>query len=184
MGHEAEYKFIFKENMKIYLEALGECIYRRYGNVTVDILMVGGSALILGHNFRNSTEDIDAYIKSQVDISVCIDEVTKMYSLPSDWMNTGFTNTQSFSENLVYNAELVRMFRGLRVYKVCDLDLICMKLTSYRDKDYSDLVGLLSDMPYLTQDMIMQRLIYLYGNDAIYRLKEDAIRFVRVNVHR
>lgn len=184
MGHAAGYRFIFKENMQIYLEALGESIYRHYGNVTVDILMVGGSALILGHNFRNSTEDIDAYIKSQVDITACIDEITEKYSLPFDWMNTGFTNTESFSVNLLYNAILVGQFKGLKVYKICDLDLFCMKLVSYRPKDKEDLKALLIDMPYLTQDMIGDRLHYLYGPDALYKLKAASIRFVRQNVHR
>lgn len=110
--------------MNIYLKALNDCIFRRYGNVSVDILIAGESALILGHNFRNATEDIDTYIRSQVDIQPCIDDVKSMFSIPSDWMNSDFTKSPSFSSNLIYTADFVTLYGVLNVYKISDLDLI------------------------------------------------------------
>lgn len=67
---------------------------------------------------------------------------------------------------------------------VCDLDLICMKLVSFRKKDYKDLIGLLNDCPYVTQDMVAQRLYYLYDKIPADVLSIPAIEFVRLNVRR
>lgn len=106
-----------------------------------------------------------------------------MFSIPEDWMNTSFTGSPSFSNNLVNNAEFLTSYGVLDVYKVSDLDLICMKLISFRDKDERDLRGLLKDC-FVTQSMIQDRLVYLYGDNVFYKMKQDAISFVRVNVQR
>lgn len=47
MAHKAEYPFIFRENMDIYLSSLNNYIYMTFGNVSIDILVSGGSALII-----------------------------------------------------------------------------------------------------------------------------------------
>lgn len=184
MGHLADYKFIYKENMDIYLQALNDCIYSKYGLVKVSLMIVGGSALILGHRFRISTEDIDAHIVSGgLDIQTCINTVSSMFSIPEDWLNSSFVNSPSFSPNLGNNAEFCHSYGVLDVYKVSDLDLICMKLISFRDKDEEDLRGLLTDC-YVTQEMISDRLIFLYGNNIFNKMKQEAIYFVRYNVKR
>lgn len=57
MGHDAEYPYIFRENADIYFNALAVYIQEFYGAVKVKMYVAGGSAIILRHNFRNSTED-------------------------------------------------------------------------------------------------------------------------------
>lgn len=86
--------------------------------------------------------------------------------------------------DLLHNAIFVEQFGGLRIYRICDLDLFCMKLTSFRAKDEDDLNGLINDMHYLTQSMLTDRLHFLYGSDALYKLKQDAISYVRTHIHR
>lgn len=70
----------------------------------------------------------------------------------------------------------------MNVYKVCDLDLICMKLVVFREKDIVDLQNLILDCPAITQDMLSNNLVYLYGDDVFLQLKSKAITFVRTNV--
>ena len=161
--HEAEYPYIYRENATIYLDYLSKLIYNRYGNVKVDMLIAGGSAIILKHNFRPASEDIDSYIDSSVDISNEIYDVAVTYGITSDWLNSDFTKSKSFSPRLLRNAEFYRNFNGiLNVFVVCDLDLICMKLVSFRDKDISDLINLFKINKWITQQILIDRLIYLY----------------------
>lgn len=54
--HEAEYPYIYRENATIYLDYLSKLIYNRYGNVKVDMLIAGGSAIIL-IPFQNCVAD-------------------------------------------------------------------------------------------------------------------------------
>lgn len=58
-----------------------------------------------------------------------------------------------------------------------------MKLISFRDKDKDDLRGLILDCN-VTQNVISDRLVYLYGNDVFLKMKQDAIVFVRTNIRR
>lgn len=90
MAHEAEFPYIFRENMKIYLDALNKRMY--YHNYHGEIMIAGGSALILGHDFRDCTEDIDTYMRG-TDILVCVAEVKELFSLTNDWMNNDFTRS-------------------------------------------------------------------------------------------
>lgn len=182
--HLAESPYLYKENVDIYLNALNECIFRRFGLVLVNILFVGGSAIITGHNFRYCTEDLDSFIKSDVDISLCIKDVSNMFSIPSDWMNSDFMKTKSYSPRLVDNAIFLKNYGCINLYRISDLDLLCMKLVSFRDKDINDIRGILIDCPYINQDMISNELIYLYGDDVFLDLKREAVEFVRLNVHR
>lgn len=92
--------------MDIYLTALNTYIYQTFGNISIDILVSGGSALIIGHNFRQCTEDIDTYIKSNVDLSKCIKAVSRDYSIPDDWMNSDFVKSPSFSIKLTHKADI------------------------------------------------------------------------------
>lgn len=179
MGHMAEFPYIYKENMSIYLEALN--MRMSLYNCTGELLLVGGSCLILGHNFRDCTEDIDAYIKG-TNMIRCINEVREMFSLTEDWLNDDFKKSRSYSDKLLHNAVLVSKMSNITVYKICDLDLICMKLVSYRDKDVNDLYGLLMDCSSVTQYDIHTRLIYLYDKTPYDLLCNEAIRFVRFNV--
>jgi hypothetical protein len=185
MPHEAEYPYISKYNMNIYLEALNNCIFEKYGYIKIDMLLVGGSSLILGHTFRTMTEDIDSYIEPSIDIKSCINKVKHMYSITSDWLNTDATKTKSFSVRLKANAIPVKSYSCLNVYKICDLDAICMKLVSYREKDFKDLSGLADDNKGLiTQLMIANELQFLYGDNAFDLLSSDAISYVRMNFPR
>lgn len=184
MGHKAEYPFLFKENMDTYLESLDKYIYYKYGNINVNIMISGGSALIIGHTFRNCTFDIDAFVDSRFDIKDLIGRVSLDFNIPDDWLNEDFVKTISFSKNLLVKADFLKAYKCIRLYKVCDLDLICMKIIAFRDKDEADLIGLLEDCKYITQDILTENLIFLYGEDVTLRLSARAIAFVRYHVRR
>jgi hypothetical protein len=185
MPHEAEYPYISKYNMDTYLGALNDCIFEKYGHIQVDMLLLGGSSLILSHTFRTMTEDIDSYIEPSIDIKSCINKVKNMYSITSDWLNTDATKTKSFSKKLKINAIPVKSYGCLNVYKICDLDAICMKLVSYREKDIRDLNGLIADNNMsITQSMIANELQFLYGDNAFDLLSNDAISYVRMSFPR
>lgn len=183
MGHEADYPYIFKENMGIYLNALNECIRRRHPNAIVELVMVGGSSLILGNTFRLSTEDIDAFQLTNVGIKRCIKDVKDMFSITSDWLNDDFTKSPSYTPKIKKNKILVLHRSNLIVYRACDLDVFCMKLVSKRDKDFNDLFGMLREsLCRITRDKVFDRMQFLYGDEAYNKLGEVGIQFLLHNV--
>lgn len=140
MGHDAEYPYIFRENADIYFNALAVYIQEFYGAVKVKMYVAGGSAIILRHNFRNSTED---------------------------WINSDFTQSLSASPNLLFGANFYKTFGNgiLDVYTINDIDLICMKLVSFRDKDIPDIVNLINEnRGMLTEQLLIGRITFLYGS--------------------
>lgn len=169
MGHEAEYPYIFKENADIYLNALAIYIQELYGNIKVKMYIAGGSAIVLRHNFRNSTEDIDAYIESlnNIDISYAIQQVAMEYGITEDWINSDFTQSPSASPNLLFHANFYKTYGNgiLDVYTINDIDLICMKLVSFRDKDIPDIMNLINEnRDMLTEQILIDRITFLYGS--------------------
>lgn len=169
MGHDAEYPYIYKDNADIYFNALAVYIQEFYGTIKVKMYVAGGSAIILRHNFRNSTEDIDAYIESlnNIDISFAIHQVAVDYGITEDWINSDFTQSPSASPNLLFGANFYKTFGNgiLDVYTISDIDLICMKLVSFRDKDIPDIVNLINEnRGMLTEQLLIDRITFLYGS--------------------
>lgn len=140
---------ITKENLYEMLKLLGK-EYRRLtkGKARAEIVMVGGSAVLAGYDFRESTVDIDAIINAASAMTDAIRRVGDLLELPHDWLNAEFQSTSSYSPKLVQYSEPYRVFSHvLEVRIIRAAYLVAMKLKAGRlyKKDMSDVVGILAE---------------------------------------
>lgn len=115
----------------------------------VMMVIVGGGSILLNHNFRNTSYDIDSLIYGNSAFKEAIKDVANKNDLPYDWINSDFETTESYSQDLAKVAKLHKTFCNvLSVYVVDDEYLVAMKLRAFRSykHDKSDIVGVLKDM--------------------------------------
>lgn len=106
--------------------------------VDLRLIVGGGGAMLLAHNFPLATSDIDAVPKglSSDELAPLVEQVARKLGLPTDWLNPWY---QSFTYVLPadYVERLVTVFTGKRL-KADALgreDLLLMKCFAHRHKD-------------------------------------------------
>jgi hypothetical protein len=104
----------------------------------VTLLVGGGGAMILAHNFPLSTTDLDAIPKSHSPdaIDTQVKRVAKELDISSDWLNPYFS---TFTHTLPndYGDRLINVFSGenLTALALGREDLLIMKCFAARAKD-------------------------------------------------
>ncbi|MCD8208104.1 MAG: DUF6036 family nucleotidyltransferase [Bacteroidales bacterium] len=179
---------ITKENIDLYLQELAKEYERlTHRNGDAEIIIAGGGAIMINHNFRNSTQDIDAWIEAGSSMKDAILYVADKFDLPPDWINTDFSRTESFSGKLSEVSEYYRTFSNrVQIRVVPDEYLIAMKLVAGRDykHDYSDIAGVIRDNAEqgtpLTRKQIEAAAKALYGtlgtiSEKAWAFLDDAI---------
>jgi hypothetical protein len=105
---------------------------------TLTIVVVGGTALMLGYNARNSTRDVDAFLVTppeRAQTRQWVAQVAADLNLPPDWLNDG---AKGFMQGVAYGPLLLHR-RGIMVYQVAPEQLLAMKLTAWRfEQDWQD----------------------------------------------
>ena len=90
-----------KNNLNIYLKEFAKVFKKLNGSkMPAEIILVGGAAVLANYEFRKSTGDIDAVIKSSSVVKEAINIIADKYNLPNDWLNTDFEKTNSYSKKL------------------------------------------------------------------------------------
>lgn len=147
-----------------------------------EIILVGGASVILNYNFRLSSNDIDGYYYSDI-IKQAINNVSDKFSLPVNWLNQDFVQTNSFSSKLVEYSKYFKTYQNvLDVRTINGTYLIAMKLKAFRlyKHDVNDIIGILrfekDKGNAITKDMINKAIIDLYGSLKDY--SETAIEFL------
>ena len=148
-----------------------------------EIILVGGASVLTNHEFRNSTVDIDAIIKSSSVVKEAIAIIGEKYNLPNDWLNTDFEKTKSFSPKLREVSVYYKTFSGILDIRTINSEyLVAMKLMAGRDykHDLSDIVGIFWEHEkkgnYLKKEDIEKAIITLYKN--IKNIPKDSIDFL------
>lgn len=176
MAHFTTVKYLNKDNMMVYLDSFARYMLNLYGNnISIPILIVGGSAIALKGGYRDSTVDIDSYIKFGGNVSNAIKQVALDYNIYPDWLNQDFAYSESYSRRLEDNAIYYTTLQGiLHIYLVSDLDQLCMKAVAYRKKDIPDIKYLVKVLKIngVGYNDFLDRFNYLYGNTV--RLKYNA----------
>jgi hypothetical protein len=142
--HQSSTPYLKNTNINKYLERLSEILAENnLGNHS--ILIVGGAAVALKNKHTGRlTVDIDICLKQQNHLYECCMQVASEYNLPEDWINADVMHSDSFSYGLFSGAELYKVYNNiLYVYIVSDIDLLCMKLVSFRPKDMRDINSLI-----------------------------------------
>lgn len=80
-----------KENIDLYFSELSK-EYKKLGGrkLPVEIILIGGAAIVENYGFRNMTTDIDAIIPAVGIMKDAINRVGDKFGLPSGWLNADF----------------------------------------------------------------------------------------------
>ncbi len=124
--------------------------YKRLGgrHIPIEIILVGGAAVMENYGFRETTRDIDAILPTASIIKESIRHTGDKYALPDGWLNDDFVKTKSYSSKLfLYSVPYKTINQVLNVRTVTAEYLIAMKLKSARDykNDLSDIAGILNE---------------------------------------
>ena len=173
-----------KDNLDTYLKELAK-EYRKLNRKTlpVEIILVGGAAILTNYGFREATTDIDAIIHASSSMKDAINRISDRFDLPNGWLNADFMRTASYSPKLNEYSVFYRKFANvLNVRTVSSEYLVAMKLRSGRKykNDLSDILGILAEHEKrgcpLTLDAIKQAVINLYGDWTV--ISDDAKNFL------
>lgn len=177
-------KVFTKENLDLYLNELSKQ-YKKMGGrkLPVEIILIGGAAIIENYGFREMTTDIDAILPSVSIMKDAINRVGDRFGLPNGWLNADFTKTDSYSLRLgQYSVPYKTFNQVLNVRTVSGEYLIAMKLRAGRKykNDLSDIVGILAEhqasQKPISYEMIDTAVKNLYGGWE--KFPAEAVSFI------
>lgn len=138
-----------KNNVFEALKALAKQYRKLCKNSPAEIIIVGGGSILLNYNFRDYTMDLDVIMQAASGMKDAILRVADQMALPSDWINTDFKFTSSYSDKLAqYSRHYASLNNGQIEIRTINAEyLIAMKLQSGRlfGPDLSGAVGILAD---------------------------------------
>jgi hypothetical protein len=124
------------------LEELGKELQKK--NLQGEVLIVGGAAMCLAHDARDTTKDVGALFEPKIEMMDAIRNVAKNNALYDDWLNDsvkGFIYTKPEKVPFIE-------YPGLHVLTVSPEYLLAMKLFSSRasmyDTDRDDIKTLIN----------------------------------------
>lgn len=143
-------KELSKADMLAYFEEINDMLaaMNKFGS----ILMVGGAALMLVHDARASTYDIDAIFQPAEEMRGIIKTIADRHSLSGDWLNDGVKGFMT--PQMHGNQEVFCEYGNLTVSSLNAECLLAMKLTSARSltKDMSDSIFLMNKLNIKDED--------------------------------
>lgn len=159
MSFEQEFT---KDNLDIYLKELAKELRKidRSG-MPVEIILVGGAAILENYGFRNATKDIDAVFRSLVSVKDAVNRVGDRFNLPNGWLNMDFIRTCSYSPKLYEISRYYKTFSHiLEVRTVSAEYLIAMKMRAGRryKNDVSDIIGIFGEHENSGTPITMERI--------------------------
>jgi len=116
-----------KSDIKNYLSKLSEELNQK--GIKGEILIVGGAAMILSLDARESTHDIDAVYKPKSEIKDSIFDVGVNNDLEPGWMNDA---VEVFMSNENFKKFLIMEFENLNVYVPEVQYILAMKVDALR----------------------------------------------------
>lgn len=182
-------KTFSSDNLDFYLKELAKEFRKLNGkNTPAEIIIVGGAAILLNYGFRDMTTDVDAVIHASSALKDAARIIGDKYNLTTDWLNSKFTRTSSYSPKLEEYSTYYRTFANiLSVRTISEEYLVAMKLVSYRPfkHDLSDIAFIIyehqkSETPF-TEDIIMSAVEKLYGDTSL--VSDKAREFLRAAIN-
>lgn len=168
-------KKLTKDNLDFYLSELAKEYRKLCGKTNpAEIILVGGASILINYNFRKTTEDVDAIIGASSAIKDAAHRVSDKYGLKSDWFNSDFEYTKSYSDELILYSKYYKTYSNVIHFRTVSGEyLLAMKLMSNRKykNDRSDIVGIIKSERqsgnYIKIEDIKKALNELYGPKAI-----------------
>jgi hypothetical protein len=107
-------------------------------NLPIALIMGGGGAMILAHQFPKGTTDVDAVPRghSPEVLAPFVKEVAKELAIDPDWLNPYFS-TFSMTLPTDYSSRLITVYQGshLTVQALGKEEMLIMKCFAHRAKD-------------------------------------------------
>lgn len=129
-----------KSDIEKYLRMVGQELDQK--GMTLDLLLLGGAAILIEVGNRNSTQDIDTYFwKDFAAIAKAAAVVAAREGLPDGWLNNA---AAGFTHNFIKRPimKLWKQFPGLNVYTPSLEYLFVTKIMAGRPKDNEDILAL------------------------------------------
>src|SRR5262245_5107082 len=147
-----------RQEIIIALERLGQLALAQ--GYTLQLVVVGGAAMVLGYNARPSTHDIDALFLPPPEAHVVrgwAKIIAHEFAWPDDWLNDaakGYLIGLSQGPILLHSP-------GIEVRQPTAEQLLAMKLCAWRDDvDIADAARLLTELePQINRTELWRRLI-------------------------
>jgi len=117
------------EDIKRAFDALAHEL--RQTNTSAELVIIGGAALVLLFNARESTKDVDAFfVKPEaVTVRTAAEHVAEKLNLPDDWLND---SAKGYLVGLT-KGDLLYKSESLTAYAASLPQLLAMKLSAWRD---------------------------------------------------
>jgi hypothetical protein len=127
---------------------------------TLHLLVVGGAAMVLGYNARQSTHDIDALFIPPPEARIVrtwVAVIARENAWPDEWLNDA---AKGYLIGISYGPLLLKA-PGIEVYQPAGEQLLAMKLCAWRDDvDIADANRLLADLaPGSSRPSVWQRVV-------------------------
>lgn len=180
-----EMNYFTKENLDTYLRELAKEYRKRGGkSMPVEIVLIGGAAILVNYGFREMTTDVDAVIHAAFVMKDAINYVGDKFGLPNRWLNADFMRTASYTPKLDEYSTYYRTFSNILTVRTVTAEyLIAMKLRAGRKykHDFSDIIGILAEHEKqgkpITTESIDTAVRNLYGGWD--NIPEDAKEYIR-----
>lgn len=121
------------EHMKAALARLDQILEE-----PLELIIGGGGAMVLAHDYPLATLDIDAIPKPMeiAKLDILVKQIASELELPTDWLNPYFS-TFSFTLPDDYGTRLIEVFRGDKLFAraLGKEDLLVLKCFAHRAKD-------------------------------------------------
>jgi hypothetical protein len=162
------------------LTRLGQLLRER--RVAGEIAVFGGAAIVLGFDFRDTTQDVGAMItQGHGQVVKAQEEVGAELGLPPNWLNEQGTSYLSKQNDF----ELFKTYPsegqfGLRVLTATPQYLLAMKLLSLRSHghDIQDIVQLSRRLRCTTAEDLLQLVKHYYPDEQVHPEKTLEIRSI------
>lgn len=148
-----------------------------------DLYVVGGANIVTSLHTRQATLDIDAIWTIGSDMRDCINKVSDRLGLSHEVINCNFKTTKSYTNAIITNSSVYKVFDRLVVRNVNPDLLLCMKLVAFRAAkvqdtlDANDIIVRLRNLGYtVTTETICQSVIKYYGSLDV--LSKEAKLFI------
>lgn len=159
---------------------LGDDLARR--GVFLELAIYGGSALVLQFDWRRTTQDIDAVVRTGYDerlLTASLDGVAKAMDLPADWLNNAvgmFTPLYEDDALFEFAGEYPQDEPGLRVLVANPTYLLAMKLKALAslgrgDRDLKDAQQLASELGIGDVAQLQELYLSIYGEPPLEEVR-------------
>ncbi|MGO8792969.1 MAG: hypothetical protein ACLQVL_37045 [Terriglobia bacterium] len=174
-----------KQELERALTRLGQLLRER--RVAGEVAVFGGAAIVLGFDFRDATQNVDAMItQGHGQVVKAQEEVGVEMGLPPNWLDEQGTRYLSkhndFEMFKTYPSE--GQF-GLRVLTATPQYLLAMKLLSFRSygHDIDDIVQLARRLGCTSADDLLQLVKHYYPDEQVLPEKTLEIQSIARQIH-